>query len=345
MSPPFDQDVCSKDSDRGREDAGASTGTSTHDGDCTLEGGYIDLREAPSGLVLEPATLPVFARALRGYSPAHVDTYVDEQRHRMALLRQRTMRAETALTRAGLSAGRDLPLAPPAPSAVHSPKALSPPGRTVTSQPSAPSRASVPVGLALDEAGEAVADRRADAPAAARAETDVAPAFARYGICSAASVALSEVLIFVAYAVLRLGSAPVCSLVVSAIVALPVAVVYRTWVWPAARAPGAYRPRRAKFGPARRQVSFWMLTAAGVALSVTSVAVIQNLPQFVHLSPVSRGLVVVCISFSVFGLAWLARLPLVGRWGGGGSVGDGSVAYAPAPSRSRFVADTSGPNR
>ena len=63
------------------------------------------LEQPVAGAVMEPASLPVFSVAFRGYVRSQVDSYVEHQRLQLAAMRERALRAERELDAASRLTG------------------------------------------------------------------------------------------------------------------------------------------------------------------------------------------------------------------------------------------------
>ena len=172
-----------------------------------------------------------------------------------------------------------------------------------------------------------------------------ASALGRYGACSAIWVLASEVFLLLAYAVLRISSPATCDLVGSAAVGIPAAVLCRVLLWRGV-APRRSPHRRATYSLGkRRELSFWVLTAVGVAFSVSLVAVVQGLPQFFALGVLARGIVVECISFSALGMMWLAQAILLERSCGQDARGNLAPTSTGPLGTNKFAAGMTGSSR
>lgn len=237
---------------------------------------------------LEPAALPEFAVSLRGYDRGEVDAYIDYQRRRLAAMRLRAQRAERALAGAASDDPAEASQPPRGPHPVDA-GAASP----VT-----------PASEVAPPLGPGAAERR-HLHAGERPRRERLRQLARYAACSVVSIVITEALLALVYGDLRLAPAVACSMLASAVAAVPTFFLYRSWVW---RLQGPSRLRA-------EVVPFWIVTAAGILLSTLGVAAVTAfVPQGVFHGHLARAAVVDGASVASFGVLWVARFVVLDRW-------------------------------
>lgn len=125
----------------------------------------------------------------------------------------------------------------------------------------------------------------------------------RYGVASAISVGITEAVLYLTYAELRLASPAVCNVIGSLVAAGPAFLLNRRWVW----------GRGGRSHLWREVVPFWATAIAGVTVSVTAVAEIGRAVRASGLSRAERGLLLDAGSLGAFVLLWALRYVVLDR--------------------------------
>jgi len=267
--------------------------TSTEDNSALVRSRHQPAMEAT---LLEPAVLPSFGGAVRGYHRREVDDYVDYQRHRLAAMRSRALRAERELAEVsrerrqwnGVGEVRAIERFPAASTLVLEPAADGS-GSVFTAQRAFNVERGHKIHLCIEQRQHRERLRR----------------FGRYGASSLLSILLTEVLLALFYGELRLASATTCSLLASGIAAVPTYVLYRRYVW----------RRRGRSQSRNEVIPFWITTAIGVTLSTLAVgAATHVIGHYAFGSSLERAAVVDGASVGSFGLLWMARYVVFDRW-------------------------------
>jgi putative flippase GtrA len=119
----------------------------------------------------------------------------------------------------------------------------------------------------------------------------------RYSIASAISVAITLIVLFLTYGVLRLGSAVVCNLIASAVACLPSYYLNRNWAW----------RRSGRSHLWKEVVPFWVLAFVGLGMSLGAVDLAEALGRGLGQSHLVVSAMVEAASFIAYGVVWVGK--------------------------------------
>jgi len=125
----------------------------------------------------------------------------------------------------------------------------------------------------------------------------------RYSMVSAVSVVVSQAVLFLSFGVERLASAVWCNLLAT-VVATPIAYyLNRQWAW-------------GKSGQShflREVLPFWVISFAGLALSLGTVALAARWGKSVAASHLELAVIVNSASLFAYGVLWVGKFLLFDR--------------------------------
>lgn len=126
----------------------------------------------------------------------------------------------------------------------------------------------------------------------------------KYSAVSAISVALSQIILFVLFGIIRRWSATTCNVAATAMTAVPSYYLNRAWVW----------GKSGKSQLVKEVLPFWALTFLGLALSLVAV-------EYAHMLAVSMGMThlvdaafVNIAALGAFGVLWIGKYLVFNRY-------------------------------
>ncbi|MDA8392855.1 MAG: GtrA family protein, partial [Actinomycetota bacterium] len=126
----------------------------------------------------------------------------------------------------------------------------------------------------------------------------------RYSAVSAISIAVSSVVLFVTYGILRVGSATECNVIATAVAAVPSYYLNRKWAWGRTGASHLWR----------EVVPFWVVAFIGLMFSIWAVRLAVQVCGALHLEHLATSVVVDISAFGSYGVLWVAKFGLFNRW-------------------------------
>lgn len=125
----------------------------------------------------------------------------------------------------------------------------------------------------------------------------------KYTAISAFLVVVSQILLFILYGILRAGSATTCNLITTALTAVPSYYLNRRWAW----------GKSGKSHFMKEILPFWVLTFAGLGLSLIAVALAHRLAVHLHASHLVDAIFVNGASLSAFGVLWVGKFMIFNK--------------------------------
>lgn len=122
----------------------------------------------------------------------------------------------------------------------------------------------------------------------------------RYSVVSAISILVSQVVLFVTFGVMRLGSAMECNVIATAAAAGPSYYLNRNWAWGRSGASHFWK----------EVVPFWVVAFVGLAFSIVAVDVAQRLSTLAGLTHLETSLAVNLSALAAYGVLWVGKFIL-----------------------------------
>ncbi len=126
----------------------------------------------------------------------------------------------------------------------------------------------------------------------------------KYSAVSAITVALSQIILFVLFGLVRKWSATTCNVVATATTAIPGYYLNRAWVWG--------KSGRSHF--MKEVTPFWVLTFLGLVLSLIAVSYAHSFAQHLGLSHIVDAIFVNLASLGAFGILWIGKYMIFNRF-------------------------------
>ncbi|MGH9102774.1 MAG: GtrA family protein [Acidimicrobiales bacterium] len=122
----------------------------------------------------------------------------------------------------------------------------------------------------------------------------------RYSAASVVSVIVSEIVLFVTYGPLRIGSAVECNVIATAVATIPSYYLNRNWTWGRTGSSHLWR----------ELVPFWVVAFVGLAFSLWAVNLAEHMCKRASLSHLTTTGVVSLAALSAYGLLWVGKFML-----------------------------------
>ncbi len=122
----------------------------------------------------------------------------------------------------------------------------------------------------------------------------------RYSVVSAISIFVSQVVLFVTFGVIRLGTAMECNVIATAAAAGPSYYLNRNWAWG--------RSGTSHFW--KEVVPFWVVAFFGLAFSIVAVDVAERLATMAALSHLAVSIAVNLSALAAYGVLWVGKFVL-----------------------------------
>ncbi len=126
----------------------------------------------------------------------------------------------------------------------------------------------------------------------------------KYSAVSAITVALSQIILFVLFGIIRRWSATTCNVIATATTAIPGYYLNRAWVW----------GKTGKSHFVKEVAPFWVLTLLGLTLSLVAVAYAHSLAVHLGLSHILDAIFVNLAALGAFGLLWIGKYMIFNRF-------------------------------
>ena len=121
--------------------------------------------------------------------------------------------------------------------------------------------------------------------------------FVRYSMVSVISSALSLILLYVFFRVVKVGSAARANVLATAIATVPSYYLNRTWAW----------KRAGKSHLWREVVPFWVIAFLSLALSTGAVALAEHFTTANGIHGRAETLIIEFANFFTYGVLWIAK--------------------------------------
>jgi putative flippase GtrA len=138
----------------------------------------------------------------------------------------------------------------------------------------------------------------------ARVQNIVGVKAIKYSAVSAITVALSQIILFVLFGLVRRWSATSCNVVATATTAVPGYYLNRAWVW----------GKTGKSHFMKEVAPFWVLTFLGLVLSLIAVAYAHDLAEHLRLSHLVDAIFVNLAALFAFGVLWIGKYIVFNRF-------------------------------
>jgi putative flippase GtrA len=126
----------------------------------------------------------------------------------------------------------------------------------------------------------------------------------RYGSVSVISTLLTNILLFVFYDKISLGSAMECNALATGIVTIPAYYLNRTWTW----------RKQGKSDFWREVAPFWVIAAFALALSTVVVGITAHNADHIAHTKLTRSLLLNAANIITYGAIWVVRFTLYNRF-------------------------------
>lgn len=125
----------------------------------------------------------------------------------------------------------------------------------------------------------------------------------RYTTVSAISIVISQVTLFIAFNVVRVGTAVECQTIATAVATGPSYALNRYWAW----------GRRGRSHLLKEVLPFWLVAFASFAVALYAVSLGASLGRHLQLSHSGIGLLVQAASLGSYGLMWIGKFLIFNR--------------------------------
>ena len=125
----------------------------------------------------------------------------------------------------------------------------------------------------------------------------------RYSMVSVISTAVSFVVLFIVYGVLRLWSEVPSTVFANAVATFPSYWLNRSWAW----------GKSGRSHLTKEVLPFWSMSAIGIAFSIVGASIARHIGQTHNLDHAELTVVVLAANLVSFGIFWVLKLMLFNR--------------------------------
>lgn len=125
----------------------------------------------------------------------------------------------------------------------------------------------------------------------------------RYSMVSVISTGVAQLTLFIVYGVLRLWSAVPCNIFANVVAAVPSYYLNRSWAW----------GKSGKSHVLREVVPFWVMSFAGMALSIITVGAAEHWGKAHGLHHLGLTIVVQGANLFAFAVLWVVKFLIFNR--------------------------------
>ncbi len=136
-----------------------------------------------------------------------------------------------------------------------------------------------------------------------RRDTPQAKKLIRYSMVSVISTAVSFTVLVIVFGVIHLWGAITSTVFANVVATIPSYFLNRQWVW----------GKGGRSHLMKEVVPFWVMSAAGIVVSIGGAALAHHIGTTFHLSHFGLTLVVLAANVASFGLFWVLKFLLYNR--------------------------------